>query len=263
MSLVIYEKKGHIAYITLNRPERLNAVGMDIMKEFDEAEAHVAQDDDVWVSVLAANGRAFSAGADQKEFAENIAKGGSRFAFLESRSKDGLVHSYMYERWHWKPTIAAIQGYCLAAGLRLALDCDLRICSEDARFGLPEAQRNISPIPTVYKLASLIPPSMALWMALTTDEITAQEAKELGLVGRVVPLENLLETATELAERLCGYGPESLRATKQFFNQSRDMTLHQAVRFSDLLFRKVESSKNAREGTLAFVEKRSPNWEDS
>lgn len=263
MPLVTYEKKGHVAYITLNRPERLNAIGREIMEEFEEAEAQVAFDDDVFVSVLAANGRAFSAGADQKEFAEHIADGHSRFAYLEDRTKQGLVHSYMYERWHWKPTIAAVHGYCLAAGLRLALDCDLRICSEDALFGLPEAQRNISPIPTVYKLASIIGPGNALWTALTTDEITAQEAKQMGLVGRVVPRDELLPAATALAERLCTFGPESLRATKRFFYQSRDMTLHQAVRFSDLLFRQMEQSRNAREGTLAFVEKRPPDWSES
>lgn len=261
MKFVTYEKRGHVGYITLNRPERLNAAGEQIARDLDEAEAEVAFDDGVWVSVLSGKGRAFCAGFDLKEQAERVAASRSRFFQLDSRGKDSLVHGYMYERWHWKPTIAAVHGYCVGVGLSRALDCDLRVCSEDARFGLPEVQRNIAPVPTVYKLASVIAPGSALWMALTTDEVTGQEAKELGLVGRVVPREELMPAASALAERLCGYGPEALRATKRFFHQSRDMTLHQAVRFSDLLFREVEASHNAIEGTRAFVEKRPAHWQ--
>lgn len=260
MQFVTYEKKGHVGYITLNRPERLNAAGEQMAKDLDEAQAEVAFDDDVWVSILSGNGKHFCAGFDLKEQAERVASGRSRFYQYDKRSKDSLVHSYMYEKWHWKPTIAAVHGYCVGVGLSRSLDCDLRICSDDARFGLPEVQRNIAPVPTVYKLASIIGPGNALWMALTTDEISGQEAKAMGLVGRVVPRDELMPTATALAERICGYGPESLRATKRFFYQARDMSLHQAVRFSDLLFRQVEASSNAREGTMAFVEKRATNW---
>jgi enoyl-CoA hydratase/carnithine racemase len=263
VQFVTYEKKDHVGYITLNRPERLNAVGEQMIKDLDQAESEVAFDDEVWVSVLSGNGRAFCAGFDLKEQAERLAAGASRFYYLDQRSKDALVHGYMYEKWHWKPTIAAIHGVCVGVGLSRAVDCDLRICSDDARFGLPEVQRNIAPIPTVYKLAQIIPAGSALWIALTTDEITAEEAREMGLVGRVVARDQLLPAATELAERLCGYGPEALRATKQFFYQARDMTLHQAVRFSDLLFSQVEESRNATEGPRAFVEKRPTRWRDS
>ncbi len=262
MTFVLYEKKGHIGYITLNRPERMNAIGDEMRKELDQIDVEVGLDDDVWVTVVSANGRAFSTGIDIKEMSEHVKQGQARFARLRGRTKQDMVHGDLLERPHWKPSVAAVHGYCLGRGLMVALDfADIRICSPDAKFGLPEVKWNFAPIPPVNKVAARISPSVALWLALTADDMTAEQALMWGLVIKIVPKEQLLQEATKIAEKLCGYGPASLRATKRFFYQTQDMTVHQAVRFSDLLFRQVEATSDASEGVKAFVEKRTPKWQ--
>ncbi|MHA1210341.1 MAG: enoyl-CoA hydratase/isomerase family protein [Candidatus Freyarchaeota archaeon] len=161
----------------------------------------------------------------------------------------------------WKPIIAAINGYCLAGGLEIALACDIRIASENAVFGLTEARLGIMPgAGGTQRLPRLIPLAKALEMMMLAERIDAQEALRIGLVNKVVPLPELMPTAMETAQRLCEMGPLAVRAIKKAVLRGLEMPLREGLMLEQYLAEPLRQSEDAKEGIRAFIEKRKPKF---
>jgi len=252
---IIYEKKGRLAYVTLNRPERRNAIDGETSKELLDAFNDFKEDDDLWVAVLTGAGDvAFSAGADLRAMAEAFASG-------EGRRLDvpfgGITRGFEC----WKPMIAAINGYCLAGGLELALCCDIRIAAEHATFGLPEPTRAIIPgAGGTQRLPRAVPLAFAMEMMLTGGRFDAQTALRFGLVSRVVPADQLISTVKEVAAKTLECGPLAVRAIKEAVLQGRQMSLEEGLELESRLAGVVMRSEDAREGPTAFAQKRKPEY---
>lgn len=253
MANVLYEKKGKIAHITLNRPERLNALTAEVAKELGRVWTDFNDDDSLLVAILSGAGRSFCAGADVKE---GLATG--HWSLSKSLTLgDTTVGPQKYQIW--KPIIAAVHGHVLGGGLWLMLECDLRIAAEDTKFGLPEPKIGV---PTVF--ASFLPYYMSYGIAsellLIGDTIDAQRAYQLGLVNKVVPLDQLMSTATAVAERLCQNGPLAVRAMKEVLIKSRYMDRASTLTLIENVYAPVMDSEDTKEGRAAFAEKRKPRW---
>jgi len=254
MSYVTYEKKDHIAYITLNRPDRLNALGTEMSQQLREAETTFTEDNDAWVVIYTGAGdRAFCVGLDLKEAAELVSQG-SRITVPSQRRRGKPTIE------HEKPTIAAINGLTYGGGLELALRCDVRICSENAVFALAEVKRGLCPPTGSFTLPRLIGMSNAMWWLLSGEPIDAQEAYRIGMVTRVMPLAELLPTATKMAETICENGPLAVRATKKLAKLGLEVPMDYGYRLGLPLIDSVWGSEDAMEGARAFAEKRQPVW---
>lgn len=249
MSYVLYEKKGHIAYITLNRPERMNALGQELSAELAEAEAQFAADDDAWIGIYTGAGdRAFCAGRDLKEAAAT----GGRSNLRERLSRPMTDFG--------KPTIAAVNGAAYGGGFERALACDIRICSDNATFSLAEVKVGLCPPTGSFTLPRLIGLSNAMWLLLSAEPVDAQEAHRIGLVTQVVPRADLLETATQMAETICQNAPLGVRATRKLATLGVEMPMEYARKMGLDLIASVWESEDAVEGAKAFAEKRKPEW---
>jgi enoyl-CoA hydratase/carnithine racemase len=253
MSLVKYEKKAKVAFITLNRPEKLNAMDAKMTEELIKIWLDFKEDDGLWVAILRGEGRAFCAGVDvaKMELGENWSMNKSLFF----GDKKMGPNNYKI----WKPIIAAVHGKVLGAGLYLALECDLRIAAEDAEFGLPEP---VIGIPTLFTpfFRDYLHPSHAMELLLLADRVNAQRAYEIGLINRVVSNDYLMETAESICEILLRNGPLSLRAMKEVFYRSRGMDFFSTLTLIENVFVPVMNSRDATEGKRAFREKRNPQW---
>jgi E-phenylitaconyl-CoA hydratase len=260
MSTVVYEKAGHVITMTLNRPKAMNAINREMAARLAECWRLFREDADARVAIITGAGeRAFSAGADLKEMAERgtMVAGGGAADFLE-RTEPG---SFGLSGFH-KPVIAAVNGHCLAGALELALACDIRICSQNATFGLPEVSRGIMPLAGgTQRLPRLIPFSMAMQMMLSGKPIDAAEALRIGLVNLVVPLANLLQAARQLAETIAANAPLAVRATKEAAVRGIDLPLSEGLRVENLLARVIEGTEDAKEGPRAFAERRAPQYQ--
>jgi E-phenylitaconyl-CoA hydratase len=253
---VLTERRGRVTLITLNRPEALNALNAPLRRELRDALVAFRDDPDAWVAVLTGAGdRAFSAGADLKEMsagrqAEQDPAWADPFWAPEGPALTrGLAV--------WKPIIAAINGYCLAGGLELALACDLRIAAAHARFGLTEVSRGIIPGGGgTQRLPRLVPFGIALQLMLTGEHIDAAEAYRIGLVNKVVPAERLMAEAEALAEQICRNAPLAARAIKEAAYRGVNVPLEEGLRIEAMLARIVRTTEDSREGPRAFAEKR-------
>ena len=261
MSLVNYEKKGRIAYITMNRPEKLNALNPELVNELANTWVNFRDDDDVWVGILTGAGRAFCAGVDiaadveMLEMGERVRQIGVGSLMKEAPAFRAAPTSYEV----WKPIIAAINGYCLGGGLWLALESDIRIAVESAQFGIPEPRLGM-PATFTSLLQHYIPRGIASEMLITTDTISAQRAYEAGLINRIVSPEQLMPVATELAERICENSPLAIRGVKELLQRGRDMNRTDAMSLTDHVVNALRNSGDMLEGFKAFVEKRPPVW---
>jgi E-phenylitaconyl-CoA hydratase len=251
---LIYEKKGCIACITINRPERMNAIDGDTSRELYQAFSDFRDDDQVWVSILTGAGeRAFSAGADLVEMSQALSGGGM---WLES-TFGGITRGMEI----WKPMIAAINGYCLAGGLELALCCDIRVAAEHATFGLPEPTRAIIPgAGGTQRLPRAVPLAFAMELLLTGGRFDAQTALRFGLVTHVVPAAEVMATAEGIAAKILECGPLAVRAIKQAAYRGLDMTLEEGLSLEAKLYGEVWRTEDAREGPTAFAQKRKPEY---
>jgi len=246
MSVVLYEKKGRIAYITLNRPEKLNAMSAELRTELDKTWIDFRDDDNLWIAIVSGAGKAFCAGMDAEELAAGKGfRPGSRFSFP-------------FNLEVWKPIICAIHGYCYGGAVLLAMGCDIRIASEDAKFGITEPKLGGPPlgINTLFRHMSL---GRALELLFTCDTIDARRACEIGFVNRVVPLDQLMATATSLAEHICENSPLTVRVTKELVYRSLYPAPHEAPDLWDILSPQLYS-EDSMEGIRAFTEKRKPAW---
>lgn len=249
---VLYEKKDKIAYITFNRPERLNAIGIEFREQLQQADTRFFNDEDAWVAIYTGAGeRAFCAGLDLKEAAELALRGSSPIQW--SQRPPVIIE-------HRKPTICAVNGVAYGGGFELALRCDIRICSENAVFALAEVKRGLCPTSGSFTLPRLVGLSNAMWWLMSGEPIDAREAYRIGLVTKVVPLAELMPTAIRMAGMICENAPLAVRAVKQLARQGLEVPMDYGYRLGLGLIDFVWGSEDAREGVKAFAEKRKPVW---
>jgi len=254
---IIYERKGRIAVITINRPERMNAVDPETSHELLSAWSDFRDDNDLWVAIFTGTGeRAFSAGLDLVAVAEAFSKG-MEGAFKFDVPFGGITRGFEI----FKPMIAAINGHCLAGGLEMALCCDIRIAAENATFGLMEVARAIIPgAGGTQRLPRAIGLPKALELLITGSRIDAQTALRYGVVSQVVPLPELMPKAMALAELICQNGPIAVRLAKEAACRGYDMTLEQGLALEQKLSDEVWRTEDSREGPVAFAQKRKPEY---
>jgi E-phenylitaconyl-CoA hydratase len=246
-----YEIDGPIARLTINRPERMNAIDSHTTQELGRAFDDFRRNDDLRVAILTGAGeRAFSAGADLVARAQ-----GDRRDVFGPISFGGITKNPPI----FKPIIAAINGHCLAGGLELALACDIRIAVPHARFGLAEVRWGIIPGGGgTQRLPRAIPLAIANEMIFTAEPIDANTALRVGLISRIVPPDQLAPTATTLARTIAARAPLAVRAAKEAILRGQDMPLVHGLAFEDHLSIQIAQTEDAQEGPRAFAEKRDP-----
>ena len=247
---IIFEKEENVAVITFNRPEAMNALNNQTRAEFATAIAEVAADDEIKVLILTGSGKAFVAGSDIKEFnkttpfaAHNIKRLGEMVEKLE------------------KPVIAAVNGFCLGGGCEIAMGCDIIIASEKAKFGQTEI--NIGIIPGgggTQRLQRLIGACRAKELIFTGDIIRAEEADRIGLVNRVVPMDDLMPTAKEIARKIATKSAAALKLAKQAINYGMQAPLEIGLKYEYEMYALALSLEDKVEGVNAFLEKRAPKF---
>ncbi len=252
---VLYEVREQIAWITLNRPEAMNAISDAVRAALPEAIARAEADDNVRVmAFIGAGERAFCAGADVTGF-NTVA---SLVKMRQSRAHAHWISAFDRAR---KPMIAAIHGYCLGGGLEIALACDIRISAEDAKFGLPEVTRGTLPgAGGTQRLARMVGLGRALDIALSGEHISADDALRMGLVSRVVPRAELMLAADALAKRIASHAPLSVLLTKEAVRGSLDTDLPTGLRIEADLGTLIASTEDRVEAGKAFREKRKPDF---
>lgn len=248
-------REGHVAVITMNRPERLNALDAEHYSDLARTWTEVRDDRSIRAAVLTGVGdRSFSVGADLKSFIPSVPD----LSDLWLTQREQLLNRGLEV---WTPVIAAVNGYCLGGGMTLLLATDLRIAVTHATFGLPEVKRGIVPANGgTQRTLDQLPFVVGMEMLLTGDSVDAQRACELGLVNRVVAAESLMETAMDYAHRIAANAPLAVRAIKELAYRSRDLDLAAGLRLEQVIARVVRGSDDAREGAQAFAEKRPPNF---
>jgi enoyl-CoA hydratase/carnithine racemase len=249
---LLYEKRGKVAYITINRPRALNAVDPETLKELSQALLDFRDDAERWVAILTGTGeRAFCVGADIKDMLPVLGEIRNEWWRVPPTILRGLEL--------WKPIIAAINGHALGGGLELALACDLRIAAEHATFGVPEVNLGIIPgWGGTQRLPRAIPAAKAAELLFFGQRIDAQEAYRIGLVNKVVPLPQLLPTAEEWAQRLCEIPPLAVRAAKEAMVRGVEMSLEEGLRLEAKLEDFLVATEDHREAKAAWLEKRKP-----
>ncbi len=252
-STILYEKRDQVAYITLNRPEVLNALNQELRDGLRQALLDFRDDPDMLVAVMSGAGeRAFSAGMDLKDRARRDAAGEQR---------PGLRQTFL-EMEIYKPIIAAIDGFCVAGGLELSLQCDIRIATEQSQFGLPEPRWSLTAGYGLHNLSRMVPLGEALYMQLTGRRIDATRAYQIGLIQEVAPdREALFALAERIADEVKLCAPLAVQAIKQIVYQGRNLPVEYSVKLGAPLGDKVHSTEDAVEGPRAFAEKRRPVWQ--
>jgi enoyl-CoA hydratase len=249
-SLLVTTKDG-IATVTINRPEKLNALNDTVMDELDRAFVAIAQDPEVRGVILTGTGeKAFVAGADISELSRQSPVEGKQRSI---RGQDILLR---IERLG-KPVVAAVNGFALGGGLELALACHVRVASEGASLGTPEVKLGIMcGYAGTQRLPRLVGKGRALEMLLTGERVDAREAERIGLVNHVVPKDRLLAEAETLLRKMLANGPISLRFTLEAVNQGLEMPFDEASSHEATLFGLICTTADMQEGTKAFLEKR-------
>lgn len=250
---VLFEVENHVAQVILNRPDKRNAVNGAVAQAMDWIVKAIDADADIRVAVLSSTTEGtFSAGADLSE----ISKGNG----ASLSTKDGGFAGFVFAE-RATPWIAAVRGNALAGGCELALACDMIVASDTAKFGLPEVKRGLfAGAGGVYRLPRALPRAIALEIVATGDPLEAERAHALGLINRLVSVDEVLPTANALAQAIAVNAPlsvaESLRVAKLAF----DLPEEELIKVSNKASAKVFSSEDAKEGPRAFLEKRAPNW---
>jgi crotonobetainyl-CoA hydratase len=249
---VLFDAAGHVATITVNRPHAMNAIDADVVHGLHAAFDRLAADAGLWVGIVTGAGdRAFCAGADLKAA-----------AVLESQDADFRASARgLLRRKLDKPLIAAVNGFALGGGMELALFCDLIVAAETATFGLPEVRRGLLAAGGgLVRLPRAVPLKVAAYHAMTGEAMSAAEALGWGLVNKVVPAGQLLPAALGLAQRLCDNAPVSVRESRNAIYQAVGLSLDRAWEISDACMERNRATDDAREGPLAFAQKRPPVW---
>ncbi len=245
----------HIAKISLNRPDAYNAINDEITQAMDAIVKQTEADSNIRVVILTGSGdKAFCAGADLKMLSQGRG--------AELYTPDGGFAGFVYAK-KTKPWIAAVNGFALAGGTELCLACDMIVATENAKFGLPEVKRGlIAGAGGVFRLPKALPEKIAMEVILTGNHFDTAFAFQHGLVNKVASADELLPVAIKLAEDIAVNSPNSVRESMAFIKNMGTKSEHQLMGESTQLFIKISQSADAMEGTLAFVEKRPPVWQN-
>jgi len=255
---ILYEKRGRVAYITINRPEARNAIDFETAQELSKAWTDFRDDDNLWIAVITGSGdKSFSAGADLKSFIPMLTSQSQNREQVSNGGFGGITQGFEC----WKPIIAAINGHCFAGGFEIMLACDLRIASENAIFGQTEVRWGIIPgAGGTQRLPRSIPLAKAMEIILMGEAITAEEAYRIGLINKVVPQFQLMNEVERWVEILLERGPLAIRAAKQAMLQGLSLPLDDGMKLEQKLFTSLLQTDDAREGPQAFAQKRKPNY---
>lgn len=248
MPALIYEKKGRVGYLTLNRPEQRNAINNEMLELMYDALLDVRDNPDVWVGVIKANGPAFSSGHDLKEMRDRARRTVTAYDIYSLLLKIP------------KPMIAAINGACLAQGAGIALNCDIQIAADTAFFGWPQVKRGIASVSGPTILARRIPLNKAFEILFLGQFLDAHKAAELSLINKVVPADQLEATVQEYVDGILENAPLSMRAIKESSLLTRDMPQDAAFQVATRYINEINNTNDAKEGLRAFAEKRKPQW---
>lgn len=245
-----YEVKESIAYITVSRPEALNALNPQVLTELYSAFENFEKDEKADIAILTGDGRSFVAGADIAAM--------STMSTLQGRDMGALGHKLMnYMEAIEKPIIAAVNGFALGGGCELAMACDIRIASTKAKFGQPEVGLGITPgFGGTQRLSRLVGKGMAKYLIYTADIIGAEKAQDIGLVEEVVEPENLISTCEELAKKIASKAQVAVRLCKSLINDGYNLDMAIASRLEIEMFAECFSTEDQKEGMQAFLEKR-------
>ena len=250
---IIVETRGRVGLIRLNRPQALNALNGALMRELGRAIDAFEADRNIGCIVITGSDKAFAAGADIKEMAD--------------KSFTDVFFDDFCATWHRvaaarKPVIAAVAGFALGGGCELAMQCDLIIAADNARFGQPEIKLGVIPgIGGTQRLTYAIGKAKAMDLILTGRMMDAQEAERSGLVARIVPLQDLLEEALKIAETIASMSLPSVLAAKEAVNRAFETSLAEGVRFERRVFHSLFATADQKEGMAAFIDKRPPKFE--
>ena len=255
MENVLYELDGHVATITYNRPDALNAINGAMRRDLNEAFARFRDEEEAWIAIVTGAGRAFCAGADLR--GEGNSAGDFPGTFWEKPTQNSFESGWEI----FKPVIAAVNGHCLGYGLTLVTWCDFVIASERATFAYPEVLIGVPTIVGAIRLPQKIGWQAAMELLLTGERIDANRAKEIGLAGWVVPHDELLPEARRLADRLLAGAPLAQRVIKEVATRSPHLPALEAIRFGETMRKVAAATSDAAEGGKAFAERRPPEWQ--
>ncbi|MBV8235679.1 MAG: enoyl-CoA hydratase/isomerase family protein [Acidimicrobiia bacterium] len=252
---LLYEVKDHVARVTINRPERRNAMSWDVITGLRKAAADAKADDDVRVVVLTGAGeQAFCAGADLTGMRGDA-------SFVGTHDARGELARLFGDLWSLgKPTIARVRGYALAGGFGLALACDFVVAADDAQFGTPEINVGLWPYMITVPLVRSMPPKKALELMLTGRRVRAEEAERIGFVTRVVAVDELDAATDELAAELASKSPAIMKLGRDSFYAVWDSNAADALNYLHTMLTINTMTDDAAEGIAAFAEKRKPEW---
>ncbi len=252
--MILYRKEGRIAFITLNRPEKGNAINSEMACELIEVWKRFRDDEDAWVAIVSGNGNTFCGGYDFGEIERNHGHWTPDDSVVFGRNRiSPNCHNL------WKPIIGALHGYMPGAGMYLALECDIKIAAENSSFALPEPRFNLAT-----SFAAMITKHMlrssALHLLLTGTRVKAEQAQVIGIINEITSQDLLLERAREMAEQICKLGPMSIRAIKESFYRGQDLDYEQLVSIMKEVYPPIMNSEDILEGRDAFFQKRDPVW---
>ena len=246
---ILLEKSNQIATITFNRPDKMNAASPQVFSDLDAALTDIENDDDIRVVILTGTGKAFSAGADVERFEFDKIKFGLDFI-------ENVARPFMHFEYLPKPVIAAVNGYAFGFGTGITLACDVVIASDQAKFGTKEVNWGQVPIETLLRGAELLGKRVISYMALTGTTFSAQEAKEVGLVNRVVPHDQLMEEVMQLAERMKKGAPLAQKTIKRVLNRKCREDWDWTMTMMPTVF----ATEDVAEARAAFMAKRDPEF---
>ncbi|MDZ7733332.1 MAG: crotonase/enoyl-CoA hydratase family protein [Acidimicrobiia bacterium] len=257
---LLFERDGHVAIVTLNRPERKNALSMEMMARMYDAWVEIDGDPDIRAAVVTGAGGDFCAGMDLKAFA-----GGFDDDPWQQRMNDDPDLHWKALLRHFKPSkplVAAVEGYAVAGGTEILQAMDLRVAAEGATFGITEVRRGLFPLGgSTVRLSRQIPYTLAAELLLTGRHLPATEAREIGLVGSVVPDGRARDAAVELAHQIAANAPLSVQAVLRSLRETREMTEADGLAFELEIGFPIVGTEDAKEGARAFAEKREPRWQ--
>jgi len=247
--------RGRVGVLTLNRPQALNALSNDLIAELAQAAAQFDADPNISVMIITGNEKAFAAGADIGKMAQ--------WNFSDVYNDDYLGGPWQTLRRLRKPVIAAVAGYALGGGCELAMQCDMIVAAENARFGQPEIKLGVIPgYGGTQRLTRALGKAKAMDLILTGRMINAEEADALGLVSRVVATETLMDEAMQLAETIAGMSLPSVMMAKECVNRAFESSLEEGLHFERRNFHALFGTEDQKEGMAAFVEKRQPQFKN-
>ena len=250
---ILVETKGSVGIITLDRPDALNALNAALISDVGQALDGFEGDDNIGCIVLTGSSKAFAAGADISEMAPK--------SYMDVYREDFVTAGWERVSQTRKPIIAAVAGFALGGGCEMAMMCDFIIAADNAKFGQPEINLGILPgAGGTQRLTRFVGKSKAMEMVLTGRMMTAEEAEQAGLVSRVVPLDDLMDEAVSVAEKICKLSQPMVMIAKECVNRAYETTLAEGVRFERRMFHSAFSTEDKVEGMAAFLEKRTAQF---